>query len=196
MSRTLFAVLLCTAALAACDDKKSEEATTEAPLAEGASQKTKSALKTAQETSEVAKEATKAMTEGVAPGSADWEMEVAGIDLPKVSGSSVMATKIGPGAMYQLIGVKGTASINLEGAEKFETGTFKPYNFSLLFPDTKIQCGYSKLNEGKTGDVLEVKIEKDGNGIKGTVEGDVNCRKVDGSDEPKKAKVKGWFKDS
>lgn len=199
MRRTISVAIICLTALAACDDEKKDQKKAETPLLEGASEKTKSALKAAEKTSEMAREATKAMGEGAAPGSASWEMEVSGAELPEISGSSVMASKIGPGVMYKLIGVKGTASITLEGVDKFEPGTFKPFNFTVMYPTEKIQCGYSRLNEKKTKDVLEVKIEKDGEGIKATVEGDVNCRKIgesDGPNEPQKAAVKGWFKDS
>lgn len=186
--RTLTIVGLTCLALCGCEDKPAQK-----PAPEGAA---KTSARAAKQAVESTGEAAKTMVEVAKGDKKAWEVKLAGSGLPDASGPSVFTSSMGPaGLMYKLFGTDSTANIMLRGVEKGATGTFKPDNFSVLYPKKKIQCGATTVGKGKDAATVTLKVEKAGTGLKGTIEGEVTCRNVDGSGEPKTAKVSGWFED-
>lgn len=179
MHKSLLIAATCVT-LAACDDKPADAPDDQA-TAKGAEKTTATGAATTPET-EPAQQAA-------------WQMTLQGPDLPTASGPTVMATKVGPALTYKLVGTESTGTIMIEGAEKGQVGDFEPKNFSVLYPKSKIQCGASTLGKGADAATVALKLEKKGAGVRGTIEGEVTCRNVDGSGEPTTAKVSGWFED-
>ena len=131
-----------------------------------------------------------APSEPSADAKKEWEVEVTGVDLPKLSGSSVMAMNMPGGrAAYRFTSAKLMGSIDVVNAKTAEAGTFEPYSVSLNFIDHQWTCGMSSVNKDQD---LKLTIEKTSTGYRGTYAGDVTCTPIKGG-ERKKAKAKGWF---
>ena len=121
-----------------------------------------------------------------------WEIAITGpgIDLPAVSGRSVMAMNMPGGvATYRFSSATLMGAIDLRGARTGEAGVFEPYNVQLNWLQEQWTCGMSSLNPGER---LEVDIQTTPSGYRGTFAGGVECVPVHGG-ERKAAQVEGWF---
>lgn len=119
-----------------------------------------------------------------------WEIEISGVDLPAVSGGSVMAMNMPGGiATYRFANADLMGSIDLQGTRVGEAGVFVPYNLQFNFLQQQWTCGMSALNPGED---LKVDIKSTASGYRGTISGEVECTPAGGG-ERKGARVEGWF---
>lgn len=128
--------------------------------------------------------------DGAGAGPRRWEIEISGVDLPALSGASVMAMNMPGGtATYRFTSAKLMGSIDLRDTRVGDIGVFEPYNLQLNFLQQQWTCGMSSLNPDQA---LQVEIGTTAGGYRGTFSGDVRCTPVQGG-ERRPARVAGWF---
>ncbi len=184
----LLVLMTATLALSACDKEETAEPQTPAeaaaPEANAAEPERKGIKKVDLKKLVEEQRAAKGESEEEPPAEPAWELDLG--DSRKGVGKSVMRNKIGKAVFYKLVGASFTGTIVIEGTDVDQVGDFRAKSIDVLHMKPKTKCGAS-------GEEVAVKIEKAGDGIRGTIDGTVECAQLEGGDAKETVAIKGWF---